>query len=592
MSNKRLIASLLAFIVLASGLVVIAGGTSAQTSQNNILKVGLVSAGPVVTMNPFYPGGQGAVITSQLVGIMYLSLIQQAPNGTLMPQLAQSWNVNSNATVFTFHLRPNLKWSDGTNLTANDVVYTFNIFNKSSLLDAFNGFEVGALIKNVTALNSTTVQFTLNHSFASFLQYAGLGKVIVPEHIFSKVSNITNFTNQGSPVGDGPFVLNNWTASDTVLRFVPNQYYYGAAPKLGGIDVQILSSSSNIPSLLQTGAIDLAQPAPSQISTLQSQSNLTISTAPGNSIFGTYFDPAGLLMYDNMLYPYNNTTVKQALAYAINRTQIVDLGLNGYGTIGSQGQMPLSLSQWIPSGLPNYTFNPVKARSMLESVGFKNGTNGYLEFANGTAWTPKILDTGGSASSIVAVLVQNLKAAGIDASESIVTTSSLVSALEYGNYDMLLLQTSRPPIPSFVLSVFSSNQTTAVGTQELDYHGWTRWTNATVVSDLQAALLTGNITEQHNLYNQVQQIYAEQLPLITLYYGQSVWAYLNSTVTGWGPAQQGFQFPQSNLLTSLEPVKTAGSGGLPIYVYGIIGAVIIVAIAAAAIGVRRKRGSE
>ena len=588
MKSKLFAVAIVAAFVL-SGLTVVSNEAKATSAP--VLTVGVVNSGPITNLNPFYPGGESATAASQLTGLSYLSLLLQAPNGTLMPQLAQSWTVNANGTVFTFNLRPNMKWSDGTPLTASDVVFTFKVFINSPLLDSFNGFIVGNLIKNVTALSTTQVQFTLVHPFSPFLQYATLGKVIVPEHIWSKVSNITNFSNTGTPVGDGPFIAQNFSSGQTVIHFAPNPYYYGTKPKLGGVAVQILSSSNNVESLLQTGAIELAQPATSQLSALKGLPNMHLSLAPGNSIFGTYFDPAGLLMFDNMLYPYNITAVRQALAYAINRTQVVQLGLNGYGTPGSQGQMPPSLAQWIPGTLPNYTYNPTLARNMLLHLGFKNGTNGYLEFPNGTAWTPSIMDTGGSNSQIVAVLVQNLKAAGIDASESVVTIGVLVTALEYGNYDMLLLTTSRPPIPDFVLGVFTSNSTTPVGQQELDYHGWTRWTNSTVVSDMQQARQVGSFSGQYALYSQVQTILATQLPLITLFYGDSIWAYSNATVQGWGPAVQGYQFPQAPLLTSLGgPTSTAPSNNNTLLYAGVgIVAVAVVAVAAIALSRRRQR---
>lgn len=587
--RSKIIAVSIALAFVFSGVFV--ASNNARGSSAPVLTVGIVNSGPITNLNPFYPGGESAVAASQLTGLTYLSMLYQAPNGTLMPQLVQTWNVNANGTVFTFNLRPNLKWSDGTPLTANDVVFTFHIFINSPLLDSFNGFIVGNLIKNVTALSTTQVRFTLVHPFSPFLQYATLGKVIVPEHIWSKVSNITNFSNTGTVVGDGPFIPQNFSPGQTVIHYKPNPYYYGSPPKISGIAVQILSSTSNVESLLQTGAIDLAQPAANQLSALESLPKMHVSVAPGISIFGTYFDPAGLLMYDNLLYPYNITKVRQALAYAINRTQVVQLGLNGYGTPGSQGQMPPSLKQWIPPNLPNYTYNPALARSMLLSLGFKNGSNGYLEFPNGTAWAPTIMDTGGSNSQIVAVLVQDLKAAGIDASESVVTIGVLVSALEYGNFNMLLLTTSRPPIPDFVLGVFASNSTTPVGQQELNYHGWTRWSNSTVISDLAMAREVGNFSGQYALYSQVQQIYATQLPLITLFYGDAIWAYSNATIQGWGPAVQGYQFPQAPLLTSLSgPAAPAPSSNNTTLYLGIgIAVVIIVAAAAVVLSRRRQR---
>lgn len=590
--QKLLISSVAIMLVLTSFALLT--GTSTASSggtTSEALTVGLVSSGPVVTMNPLYPGGQSAILTSQLTGIMYLSLLQQAPNGTLQPQLASSWNVNSNATQFTFNLKPDLKWSNGLPLNTSDIAYTFNLFMNNSLLDAFNGFEVGSLIKNITIVNQTTIIFNLKHSFASFLEYAGLGKVIVPKSQFSTISNLTNYSNSGSPIGDGPYVLENWTPGASVLRFYANPYFYLGKPKLSQVDVQILSSSSNIPSLLSSGSIDLAQPLPSQIASLSGVANISVSIAPGNSIFGTYFDPAYLLMYNNEMYPYNVTAVKQAIAYSINRTEIVHLGLSGQGTIGSQGQLPLSLSSWIPTNLPNYTFNPSKAENILTSLGFKKNSNGFFDFPNGTLWKPNILNTGGVESNIVSIIVQNLQSAGIDAQQETITTGTLVSALEYGNFNMLILETSRPPIPSFVLGVFASNQTTPTGTAELNYHGWTRWTNSTFLNDLNQALLTGNSTLQHNYYSNAQEIAATQLPLITLAYGSSVWAYSNATVHGWNIARSGYQFPQANLLynlyTSVQPVTTSNND-----IYIVAGVVVAIAIIGGALTYSRRKKNE
>lgn len=577
------------FIVPSASFLSSVSNASSTSSNNNTLTVALVSSGPVVTMNPLYPGGQSAILSSQLTGIMYLSLLQQAPNGTLEPQLASSWSVNSNATSFTFNLRPNLKWSDGLPLNASNVAYTFSLFVNSSLLDSFNGFEVGPLIKSMNVINQTTIVFHLKHSFAPFLEYAGLGKVIVPETQFSKVNNLTSFSNSGSPVGDGPYILKDWTPGSSVLRFYANPNFYMGKPKLSVIDVQILSSDSTIPSLLSSKSIDLAQPAPSQLSSLNGIANISTSISPGVSIFGTYFDPACLLMYNNELYPYNVTTVKQALAYAINRTEIVSRGLSGQGSVGNQSQLPISLSSSISPNVPGYKYNPDKAEAMLASVGFKKSSNGYFEFANGTLWQPTILNTGGVESSVASIIVLNLKAAGIDATTETITTGSLVSALEYGNFNMLLLQTSRPPIPSFILGVFASNQTIPTGSAELNYHGWTRWTNTTFINDLDSALKTGNSSQQLQYYYNAEEIAGTQLPLITLAYGNAIWAYSNANVHGWKLARSGYQFPQSNLLFDLHENSTSAK---PFNYLGVIIGVVLVAIILGGVFVYLRKKSD
>ncbi len=577
------------FIVPATSFLSTVSSANNVSSNNTALTVALVSSGPVVTMNPLYPSGQSAILSSQLTGIMYLSLLQQAPNGTLEPQLASSWSVNHNATSFTFNLRPNLKWSDGLPLNASNVAYTFSLFVNSSLLDSFNGFEVGPLIKSMDVVNQTTIIFTLKHSFAPFLEYAGLGKVIVPETQFSKVSNLTSYSNSGSPVGDGPYVLENWTPGSSILRFYANPNFYLGAPKLSVIDVEILTSDSTIPSLLSSGSITMAQPAPSQLASLKGVANISTSISPGDSIFGTYFDPACLLMYNNELYPYNVTAVKQALAYAINRTEIVSLGLSGQGSVGSQSQLPTSLGSSISPNVPNYKYNPDKAAAILTSLGFKKNSNGYFEFSNGTLWQPTILNTGGVESSVASIIVLNLKAAGIDANQETITTGSLVSALEYGNFNMLILQTSRPPLPSFVLGVFACNQTIPTGSAELNYHGWTRWTNSTFINDLDSALLTGNSTQQLQYYYNAEEIAGTQLPLITLAYGNAIWAYSNSDIHGWELAKAGYQFPQSNLLFDLHGSVSAAK---PVDYLGIIISVVIVAAILGGVFVYWKRKQD
>ncbi len=586
--NKKIMSLLIAVLLSSSIFFVAVPGSSRASSTPVTLTVGIVSPGAITNLNPWVAGGQSAITTDQLRGLYYLTLLLQAPNGTLMPQLAQSWSANANASVYTFNLRPNLKWSDGTPLTASDVVYSFNILKQHPLFDTLNGFVIASLLQNVTAVSTTTVKFTLTHPFSPFLDYAALGKYIVPEHVFSTISNISAYSGSSSPVGDGPYMLVNWTAGATVLHYRANPYFYMGKPKIENLAIELLSPTANIPALLQTGTLTLAQPAPSQVAALKGVSHTGISLSPGISIVGTYFDPAGLFMFDDALYPYNVTAVRQAISFGINRTQIVQLALNGYGTPGNQGQLPPSLSQWIPPNLPNYTFNPGKARSMLLAIGFKNGSNGFLTFPNGTAWTPQIMDVGGTASSIVSVIVQNLHAAGIDASESVVTIGSIVKGLEYGTFDMILLGTSRPPIPDFVLGVFVTNSVTPVGTQELDYHGWARWSNQTVWNDLSQARNVSGFSQQYQLYSNAQQIMATQVPLIVLYYGQNIWAYSNATISGWGPAAQGYQFPQAPLLMSLHGPATVStsSNGL---VYAAAGLIVVLAVIAIAVYVVRKR---
>ena len=596
------VSSILLIALLGLGIfAILERGTTVSGQATSTLTVGIVSSGPIVALNPLFPGGQSAIVISQLTGMIYQSMLLQAPNGTIKPQLAESWSVSPDATVFTFNLRPNLKWSDGSTLDSNDVVYTFNLLKSSSLLDAFNGFIVGPLIKTVTAVNSTAVRFTLTHSFSPFLNYAGLGKVIVPEHVYSKIANITSFTNAGSPVGDGPYVLVNWTPSSSVLRFSPNPNYYGTKPKLDNVVIQILSPTANIPALLQTGELDLAQPSPTQVAALKGSANVTVVTSPGISIFGTYFDPAGLLMFDDALYPYSMAAVRQAIAYAVNRAQIVSLALNGYGVAGNQGQLPPSMTEWIPSSLPDYAFDTAKAKALLTSAGFKMGSNGFFNLPNGSAWKPIVMDAGGVASSIGSVVVQNLRAAGIDASESAVTLATVVQGLNFGTFDIIVLQTSRPPIPDFVLGVFASNVTAPIGRQVQDYHGWTRWVNLTSWNDLQQARNVGGFSDQYRLYSAAQTILATEVPLIVLYYGQSIWAYSNIKVQGWAPATQGYQFPQAPLMTSLfvpapvtqvsqsstVPPTQVGQGNTMLYM-GVVVAIILIGIVAVAYKMRKR----
>ena len=276
----------------------------------------------------------------------------------LVPSLATSWNSSADGLQWTFNLRQGVKYDNVTEFTADDVKYTFD--RGIGITDpdgAFVGIGYGDIIQNVTVVSKYVVQFNLKIPFAAFLSLMACQASYIVDPKYApmagsswNVSDVVVYKDgdaRGSnPMGLGPYTLTKWTrvaGKDTELDLTANTNYWNAGsgyPKTKNIVIKFYADASDLALAITSGDVDIAfrQLASTDITNMMSNTNLHVWT--GTGAFIQY------LCMQEKYAPFNNAQIRQAVAAAINRTDLVQTVFQG------QAQPLYSL---IPNGMFGHT---------------------------------------------------------------------------------------------------------------------------------------------------------------------------------------------------------------------------------------------
>ncbi|MFA6278573.1 MAG: peptide ABC transporter substrate-binding protein [Candidatus Paceibacterota bacterium] len=252
--------------------------------------------------------------------LTYAGLMGLSGSGDFVPVLAESYTISTDGKTYTFTLRPDAKFSDGTPVTANDVVLTVEKAQDSALKSPEYANWSGV---DVIAVDQRTVRFTLPKAYAPFLGLTTLG--ILPAHLWQKISDEQfPFSDlQTKPVGAGPFKIASISRNASGLiqnvSLVANPYYVSGRPYLDSIRFNFYSRTEDLANALASGAIESAYDLPSGEAT-----DRTL-TAPYARVFGVFWNPGEKQVYARI-------EVRKALSLAINRQTIIDTVIGGYAT--------------------------------------------------------------------------------------------------------------------------------------------------------------------------------------------------------------------------------------------------------------------
>ncbi|HEX8947012.1 MAG TPA: peptide ABC transporter substrate-binding protein [Candidatus Paceibacterota bacterium] len=249
-----------------------------------------------------------------MTALTYAGLMGLSGNGSLVPVLAENYTVSPDGKEYTFTIRQDARFSDGTPVTADDVVFTVQKTQDPALKSPQLANWSGILVE---ALDQQTVRFTLPKPYAPFLENTTLG--ILPAHLWREIADeqfpFTNLTVQ--PVGAGPFavtkVVRDASGIITEYDLAASKDYALGRPYLDGINVKFYTRQSDLASALTRGEVESAYgvPTPGAL------------TAPFSSVFGVFFNAD-----QNPLFTH--LEVRKALSIAIDREHIVNDVLNGY----------------------------------------------------------------------------------------------------------------------------------------------------------------------------------------------------------------------------------------------------------------------
>ncbi len=546
------------------------------------LRVGLIATGPIMYVEGHGVAAAGPIILLEnLFRLAHETGARQAPNGSLIPLMFSSWSVSADGLVYTFTIRDNAKWSDGLDFTTDDVLFTFDVIKALPEIDEWG---IRPYIDRIEAVDKKNCKVYLKEVFSPFLVY-WLALTPMPKHFWKTVDlflspNSTRFTET---IGTGPFKIVGFSPGATIIKLVPNAYYWGPKPYITNITVTLLSPDANIPALMAAKEFDLIEvPSSAQVASLVGLTNVTVETFSTHPYGAWQMSRWGGILINDLKYPLSQKAFRQAMAYGLVRQTIVDLAAAGYGTVASYGFLPSDFTEWLAPGLPTYSRNVTKAKGLITGLGFVLGADGVWQYPNGTRLTLELMARAGGETLIGTVVAQQLKDIGLDVVVRTLSSSVYVNNLGYGFYDMGVILTNHPLSMDFVLNKFYYPIVTPIG-QTIYYRGWTRWDNARYSELMNLSRRTSDSAQLHTIYNEAQGIIAAELPFLSLYYARHIWAHRTDTFEGWERMKAGFNWPMSNLLLNIHlpavPVKPPAGLPIELYVAGIaVIAVVLVAI--------------
>ncbi|HTS94999.1 MAG TPA: ABC transporter substrate-binding protein [Streptosporangiaceae bacterium] len=361
------------------------GGSSASGAPVSTLVI--ANAVKVDTLDPEANSVNESIWLDQN---LYSRLLQPNATGTgLLPDLASSWTIAPNGLTYTFHLRPDAKFSNGSPVTANDVVFSIN---RSRAFAGGWGFLLTA-VKTITAPDAHTVVITLSQPHAPLLaDLAMYAYSIVPESLV-KAQGSAFFQH---PVGSGPFMVTSYNP-DSEVDLARNPYFYGTKPKISKVRVLIVPDDNTRVLMLESKKVDIIENPPGNlVSQIDRTPGLSVQLYPSTRV--------DFIQLDEHFAPFKNLLVRQALNYAINRKAIVQLAYQGHATTGASF-MPYKM-KFFDSSIAPYPYDPAKAKQLLAQAGYPHGFNTFLITVSG--------DVAGQAEAIV--VKSELAAVGINVS--------------------------------------------------------------------------------------------------------------------------------------------------------------------------------
>jgi peptide/nickel transport system substrate-binding protein len=281
------------------------------------------------------------------------TLVWKNETSDIIPLLAENWEYIPEEEVHIFNLVKNAKWHDGEPVTANDVAFTIEYMKEHPY-----GWVVLDSVDRAEAVDEHTVKIYMNGPYAPFMEDIGGTMPILPEHIWKDVEDPMDYVESGAFIGCGPFKYVDFSKEHGTYHYEAfNEYHLGKP----NIDRLIYVKAGDPQMALQHGEVDFA-PIKSEMADTLTEEGFVVIAGPH------YWNKN--LMINHNKEPLDNIMFRQALAYAIDQDEFVDKSLRGYGKTASYGLIS-SESQWANPDVLDYPYDPDKAKEMISSLGYE-----------------------------------------------------------------------------------------------------------------------------------------------------------------------------------------------------------------------------
>ncbi|MFC5583609.1 ABC transporter substrate-binding protein [Nitratireductor kimnyeongensis] len=342
--------------VIGGATLLLMAGSAALAARTDLV-IGVVLEPP--HLDP--TASAAAAIDEILYSNLFQGLTRIGRNGEVLPALAESWEVSDDGKIYTFKLRSGVTFHDGTTFDAEDVKFTLDRARAEDSTNAQK--QLFAAIDTVEVIDPSTIQVTLSSPQGSFLYNLGWGDAVV-------VAPESAETNKEKPIGTGPFKFDKWAKGSSVT-LVKNPDYWGEPVALEKAEFRVVpDAAAAIPALL-SGDVQAFPQMPAGDALIQIESDprfvVAIGVTEGETILST----------NNGREPFSNIKVRQAIAHALNREELIAGNGSGYGTpIGSHFS-PANEAYVDLTG--TYPYDPAKAKALLAEAGYPDGFKATLK---------------------------------------------------------------------------------------------------------------------------------------------------------------------------------------------------------------------
>ena len=442
--------------------------------------------------------------------LIFSSLIRFDSRGIPQPDLAESWGVSADGTVYNITLRGNANWQDGKPVTSDDVLFTLEL-----LRTQYSDYspDVRSLWDSVqaTRLNDKNVKFVLTEPFVPFLDYLTFG--ILPKHILETVApdQLANSGFNMAPIGSGAYKFDHLLVDNgkiTGLVLLASETYYGQVPFLEQIVFRYYSSSQAALAAYQAGEIlGISQITQDVLPSALAENNLSLYSArlPRLSLIL-------LNLGDKQLTFFQDKKVRNALMLGLNRQLMVDKLLQGQGIIADSPILPGTWAYY--DGVDHIGFDPDTAVAELKSAGYVLPTNGSVRSKDNVSLSFTLAYPDDSLHSQLAqVIQQDWAAIGVEVKLNAVSYQSLLTdylaprTYQAALADLDLTRSYDPdPYPFWHQAEITGGQ------------NYSQWDNRTASEYIEQARVVADPGIRARLYRNFQVIFARELPALLLYY--------------------------------------------------------------------------
>lgn len=392
-------------------------GTAASGEQGtaaNDTSIVIGQASEVANLNPMI---QPRTPDSNVQCMIFSYLVIPDENLNYVGDLAETWDISDDGTIYTFHLREGVKWHDGEDFTADDVVFTLTALAHPNYNGGADGrvmsivgakdYQAGTAdsVSGIKKIDDYTVEITLETPNAAFL--GNMYTCILPEHILGEEDPGTwgNDDFNRAPIGTGKYKFVEWKAGQ-YITLERNDDYYGDKPSIKNVTVQFGADTTLVAALLN-GEIDV-------LYNLAASEAENVEAVDGVSIYNYEQMTVYYIGLNQLVDSLSDLRVRQALSYALDKQTIIDTVYGEGNAYVCDDVFPTN--HWSHSeNVTVYEYNPEKAKSLLEEAGYTmNASTGYYEKDGKTLHLTYDMSSSTDGKQIAALIQQYWKAIGVE----------------------------------------------------------------------------------------------------------------------------------------------------------------------------------